>query len=143
MREELHHEHGDILIGLRSLESHIAYSVVDIANDEQGSKKHRRDDGLWKITDARHQVSLDDPYFLELVAEGANAYVGSAWMHNCRQSPGEGSAMCRTWNSTSMFSSSIQYGRSMSNGTLTSRRRKTGSESSRDSKNRSTSLNRT
>ena len=34
----------------------------------------------------------------------------ATWMQNCRQSPGRGSAMCRTWYSRSKSGSSIQYG---------------------------------
>ena len=40
-------------------------------------------------------------------------------MHNCRQSPGLGSAMWRTWNSRSKSRSSTQYGWSRFRGTAT------------------------
>ena len=41
-------------------------------------------------------------------------------MHSCRQSPGCGSAMWRTCNSTSKAESSTHYGRWSATGTLTS-----------------------
>ena len=43
----------------------------------------------------------------------------AAWMQNCRQSPGFGSAMWRTWYSRSNSESSTQYGWSRSAGTRT------------------------
>ncbi len=67
----------------------------------------------------------------------------ATWMQSWRQSPGCGSAMCRTWNSTSIADSSTQYGRSSDSGTLTSRRRNCGNRSTREAKKRSTSLKRT
>ena len=38
------------------------------------------------------------------------AWSRAAWMQNCRQSPGRGRAMCRTWYSRSNSLSSTQYG---------------------------------
>ena len=59
------------------------------------------------------------------------AWMRAAWMQNCRQSPGLGSAMWRTWYSTSKFSSSTQYGLSRFSGTRSSLRRNMAEPASR------------
>ena len=57
--------------------------------------------------------TLSNPSITYASHEGRERSSGRAssratWMHSCRQSPGFGSAMCRTWNSRSQSGSSIQ-----------------------------------
>ena len=78
-----------------------------------------------------------------LLRSSGREWMRATWMQSWRQSPGYGSAMWRTWNSTSKLGSSIQYGRSSDSGTLTSLRRNCGNCSSREAKNFRMSLKRT
>ena len=86
----------------------------------------------WCILLATAKLPLGMPSMLSSPSMTVNSHSGrsrssgrecnrAVWMQSCRQSPGAGSAMWRTWNSRSKSGSSIHHGWSSDSGTGTAR----------------------